>query len=795
MREDDMSVQEPVGFRVRCATGALLALLVPATALANGRVLTAQDYARAERFMPYDTGPLVDHAVEQVHWLDNRRFWFVDHDSAGDHYRIMTARTRKVTAAFDQQKLAAALGKATAKPVAASKLEITGIRIEGAGRFEITHEDKHYLCDLSGTPHCVDKATLVKTGKEPGILAPDRKLEAFIRDWNLWVRDTATGTERQLTFDGAKNFGYATHNAGWVHGDTPVLNWSPDSKEIATYQQDQRQVGDMYLVSAQIGHPTLEKWKYPLPGDQHVLMIEPVVIDVATGKVVRLQLPPQQRLSSLCDELSCEGNGHWDDVQWAPDGKTLAMVSTSRDRKHEWFRIADARTGAVHTVFEESVSTYFNSGNSGVGAVNGVDAVAWRYLPARHEAVWYSDRSNWGNLYLYSLTTGKLEHAITTGTGNVTQVLHVDRKSGTIWFRAVGRVPGVNPYYEQLWKVSLRGGKPKLLTPERCDHLISLSPDGKYFVDSCSTPDRAPVTTLRNGRNGRILATVARADLTRLKATGWQPPEPIVVKGRDGTTDLYGLLFRPTNFDPHEKYPIVDYIYPGPFIGSIATFRFEPSHYDDQSLAELGFIVVAINGMGTQYRSASFRQLWYGNMGDNTLPDQVAAIKELAGRYPWIDLSRVGIWGHSGGGYATADAMFRYPEFFKVGWSESGNHDNRDYETQYSEMYQGLLVRNANGTTNYDNQANELVASHLQGRLMLTYGTMDDNVPPENTQLVVEALIKANKNFDMIAIPNARHAYLYATPYITRRRWDYFVRYLAGNTPPANFALKPWPWK
>jgi dipeptidyl-peptidase-4 len=790
-----MSLHRPIRFRARWAMPALLALLVPAAGLANGRQLTAQDYARAERFMPYNTEPLVDHDVGTVHWLDARRFWFIDHDSSGDHYRLMTATTGKVTPAFDRQKLAAALAKVVGKPVPAAKLGISGIRIESTGRLEITRKHKHYQCDLTGAAHCIDEATLVKTGKEPGILSPDRKLVAFIRNWNLWVREVATGKERQLTFDGVKNYGYATHNAGWVHGDTPVLNWSPDSKKIATYQQDQRKVGDMYLVSARIGHPKLEKWKYPLPGDKDVLMIEPVVIDVATGSMVRLQLPPQQRLSSLCDELSCENNGHWDDVQWAPDGKTLAIVNTSRDRKHEWFRVADTRTGAVRTVFEESVRTYFNSGNSGVGAVSGVDAVAWRYLPASQQAIWYSDRSNWGNLYLYSLKTGGLVRAITTGKGNVTQVLHVDRRRGTIWFRAVGRIPGVNPYYEQLWKVSLRGGKPTLLTPERCNHLISMSPDGRYFVDSCSTPARPPVTTLRSGRNGHVLATVARASLVRLKAVGWQAPEQIVVKGRDGKTDLYGLLFKPTSFDPHKKYPIVDYIYPGPFIGSIFSFRFEPAHYDDQSLAELGFIVVAINGMGTQYRSAAFRHLWYGDMGDNTLPDQVAAIKELAGRYPWIDLSRVGIWGHSGGGYATADAMFRYPDFFKVGWSESGNHDNRDYETQYSEMYQGLLVRNANGTTSYDNQANELVAAHLEGHLMLTYGTMDDNVPPENTELVVQALIKANRNFDMLAIPNARHAYLYATPYITRRRWDYFVRYLAGNVPPENYALKPWPWK
>jgi len=782
-----MFVMNPSGFRGRAALLGLVALLSAGAAAAQGRHLTAQDYARAERFMPYATGPLVDHDVQSVHWLDERRFWYVDHDSSGDHYLLMTAAGGRAAAVFDQDELAAALSKVTGKPVAADKLSISAIRIESGGRYEITRDDKQYVCNLTGEAHCDDKAGLVKTGKEPGIVSPDGKLEAFIRDWNLWVRDTATGKETQLTTDGSKDFGYATDNAGWLHSDRPVLNWSPDSTEIATYQQDQRHVGDMDLVGARLGHPVLEQWKYPVPGDANVFMIEPVVIAVASRQMVRLQMPAQQRLSSLCDDISCKSDGNWDDVQWAADGKTLALVTTSRDRRHEWFRIADPHTGAVRTAFEDSVATYYRSG---------IDSVSWRYLPASDEAIWYSESSNWGNLYLYDLKTGKIEHPITTGTGDVTEVVHVDRRKRTVWFRAVGRTPGLNPYYQQLWKVNLDGRGARLLTPEPCDHTISMAPQGGWFVDSCSTPTQPPVTTLRKAGNGRIRARVATADISRLKAAGgWQPPEPIVVKARDHQTDLYGLMFKPSDFDPHKHYPIIDYVYPGPQIGSVFNFDFDPSRYDDQSLAELGFIVVAIDGMGTPYRSASFQRLWYGNMGDNTLPDQVAALKELGARYPWIDLTRVGIWGHSGGGNATADAMFRYPHFFKVGWAESGNHDNRNYENPWGEMYQGLLVRGKDGKTNYDNQANQLLASQLQGHLMLTYGTMDDNVPPESTQLVVQALIKANRNFDMIAIPNARHGYLYATPYITRRRWDYFVRYLAGDVPPENFALRPWPWK
>lgn len=781
-----MSIMNPAGSRGGSVLLGLLVLLSAGAVAAQGRQLTAQDYVRAERFMPYDTAPLVDHDVQRVHWIDgDRSFWYVDHDVSGDHYQLMTAAGGRVRPVFDQQKLAAALTQAAGKPVTAAKLSITDIHIEGAGRYRITHDGKLYLCDLTGAGRCDDEAVLLKTGTEPGILSPNGKLAAFIRDWNLWVRDTVTGKETQLTTDGAEDFGYATDNAGWRHSDGPVLDWSPDSTEIATYQQDQRHLGEMDLVSTRVGHPKLQRWKYPLPGDKKVFMIEPVVVVVTTHQVVRLKIPPQQRLSSLCDDITCNADGSWDDVQWAPDGKTLALVSTSRDRRHEWFRIADARTGAVRTAFEDSVTTYY---------LSGIDAVSWRYLPGSDQAIWYSERTGWGNLYLYDLRTGKREHPITTGTGDVTEVLRVDPQTRTVWFRAVGRIPGVNPYYRQLWKARLDGRKTTLLTPEPCDHTISMSAHGKYFVDSCSTPTQPPVTTLRNVSNGHIRARVATADISRLQAAGWQPPQLIVVKARDHTTDLYGLLFKPTSFDPRKRYPVIDYVYPGPGTGSISNFYFEPAHRDDQSLAELGFIVVAINGMGTTYRSASFQRLWYGDMGDNTLPDQVAGLKELGAKYPWIDLTRVGIWGHSGGGYAAADAMFRYPGFFKVGWAESGNHDNRDYENDWGEMYQGLLTAGRDGSTNYDNQANELLAPRLQGHLMLTYGTMDDNVPPENTLLVVQALIEANRNFDMIAIPNARHAYLYATPYITRRRWDYFVRYLAGDIPPESYALKPWPW-
>ena len=355
--------------------------------------------------------------------------------------------------------------------------------------------------------------------------------------------------------------------------------------------------------------------------------------------------------------------------------------------------------------------------------------------------------------------------------------------------QAVGREKGRDPYFTYLYKVNMDGGQLALLTPEDATHEIALPDTGDYFVDSYSSPERAPVAVLRDV-NGKLIMNLEKADISRLTATGWRPPTPITVKARDGVTDLYGLMFKPTSLDVNRKYPIVNQIYPGPQTGSVGSRAFSPARGDTQALAELGFIVVQIDGMGTPWRSKKFHEAYFGDMGDNTIPDQVAGMKELAEKYPFIDIDRAGIWGHSGGGFATAAAMFRYPDFFKVGIAESGNHDNRVYEDDWAEKWTGLLEKKADGTSNYDSQANQNIAKNLKGHLLLAHGTMDSNVPPNNTLLVVEALIKANKDFDLLMLPNQAHGYGSMANYMTRKRWDYFVRYLMGVEPPKEYQLQ-----
>jgi dipeptidyl aminopeptidase/acylaminoacyl peptidase len=756
------------------------------------RALTAADYARAEKFMSAGVAALVLKAGVRPAWLPDERFWYRNTLAEGASEFILVNPARGTRApAFDHAAVAAALSKASGKTFEGTRLPFNAIEFTtGDKAIRFRAENKTWEYDLRAkTCREVEGGAAPAApgppgfpGERPGFggapesLSPDGRWTAFIRDDNLWVREVATKKEMQLTTDGVKDFGYATDNAGWTRSNRPVLTWSPDSKRIATFQQDQRGVGEMYLVETRVGHPALQAWKYPLPGDKVVTTIQRVVIHLDGPRVVRLKMPPDEHRSTTTDDIKDRG-GTIADLQWSPDGKRLVFVSTSRDHKGEILREADPETGDVRVVLEEKVATFFESGGN------------WRFLPKTNELIWYSQRDNWGHLYLYDMATGGLKNQIVSGEGNVASLLRVDEKARVITFIGQGREKGRDPYFRHVYKVGFDGRGLALLTPEDADHSVALSPSGRYLVDSYSKPDVAPVTVLRNSA-GKLLANLEQADISQLLATGWKPPLPFSAKGRDGTTDVYGLLFRPTNFDPAKKYPIVNNIYPGPQSGSVGGRSFTPARGDTQALAELGFVVVQIDGMGTPNRSKSFHETYYGNMGDNTLPDQVAAMKQLAERYPWIDIDRAGIYGHSGGGYATCDAMFRYPDFFKVGVSQAGNHDNRGYEDDWGEKWQGLLTKNADGTSNYDDQANQSHAKNLKGKLLLAHGTMDGNVPPYLTLLVVDELIKANKDFDLILFPNRSHGFG-SEPYMVRRRWDYFVRHLLGAEPPKEYQIKP----
>jgi dipeptidyl-peptidase-4 len=743
------------------------------------KVLTSEDYAFAEKFLGQFMSPLVFGASVRVNWIEETLFWYRNSIPEGYEFVLVDAKKKIRKRAFDHQKLAAALSEAAGTIYQPFDLPFQSFEysenkesiIFSVGSQSYTFELKTYRCTKG------ESVSSIRLDRN-SILSPDGQLAAFIKGFNLWVRDVKTGQETQLTTDGVEDFGYATNNAGWTKSARPVLLWSPDSKKIATFQHDGRGVGEMYMVTTNVGHPRLEAWKYPLPEDEFIFRIHRVVIHVDSPKVVRLQMEPDQHRSTITDHIAVRG-GELADAEWSPDSSSFAFVSVSRDHKHVILRTTDPNTGTVRDVLEEKVDTFFESG---------FNRINWHVLFGSNEVIWFSQRDDWGHLYLYDLETGRLKHRITEGNWNVLQVLRLDEKDRIITFTGAGREKG-DPYFQYLYSVPMDGsGDVKLLTPENSNHSVTFSPSWQYFVDSYSTPVVPPVTKLRDS-DGRELLKVEKADISRLIEAGWQPPVPFSVKARDGVTDIYGLMFKPTNLDPSQKYPIINSIYPGPQTGSVGSRSFSASRGDRQALAELGFIVVSIDAMGTPMRSKSFHAAYYGNMGDNGLPDQITGMKQLAERYPWIDIDRVGIYGHSGGGFASTDAILRYPEFFKVAVSGAGNHDNRNYEDDWGEKWQGLLETNPDGSTSYDNQANQLLAKNLKGKLLLAHGTMDSNVPMSNTLLVVNELIAANKDFDLILFPNRGHGFS-GEGYMTRRRWDYFVRHLMGAEPPKEFTFQ-----
>lgn len=768
------------------ATGFVLSLSATAQ---QGKTFTDKDYERAEKFMSYNTEPFIDKSTLRPNWLTGDRFWYQTTSAQGTEFILVDPAKKGKAPAFDHQKMATALSTAAGTSYQANKLPITTMNFAADGKsISVTADGKRWKVALPNYKTTVDDSAPAtptgngfqgRGGRGAGAgngsaletLSPDGKKAVYIKDYNLWVRDVTTNERKQLTKDGIKDYGYATDNAGWKSSDRAIVKWSPDSKKVATFQQDQRMSSDMYLVTTNVGAPVLKSWKYALPGDKSVPTIRRVIIDVENGTVVNLQVPPDPHRATLSDDIASSGT--FDDIDWKADGSEMAFLSTSRDHKIEKFRIANASTGAVREVFEEVVKTQFESGR---GAIN------WRYLPASNEILWYSERDNWGHMYLYDATTGKLKNQITKGEWVVTRLLKVDEKNRQLVFMACGREPG-NPYFTHLYKIGFDGKNLVSLSPEEGNHTISFSPSENYFIDTYSQPNVPPTMTYRS-MTGKLISELEKTDVSRLQATGWKAPTPVSVKAHDGKTDIYGLVFTPTNMDPQKKYPVVDYIYPGPQGGSVGSWSFSASRGDHQALAELGFIVVMIEGTSNPFRSKSFHDMSYGNMAENTLPDQITAIRQLSKQFP-IDTNKVGIWGHSGGGFATAAALFRYPDFFKVGIAESGNHDNRNYEDDWGERYNGLVEN-----SNYEAQANQNYAKNLKGKLLLAHGMMDNNVPPSNTLLVVDALIKANKSFDLLVFPNSAHGFGAFGPYMMRRRWDYFVTNLLNATPPKDYQMR-----
>ncbi|MCC5940640.1 MAG: DPP IV N-terminal domain-containing protein [Balneolaceae bacterium] len=750
-------------------------LLLSATAVS----VTAQDmqeaYERAESMLTWNlTGKVFNSNVNPTQ-VDDNHFWYMINAREGNRYILVDVANQTREEAFNHTRLAEAIETATGSSADPQNLGLQNLQFhDDATTIQFEREQTIWNCSLE--TYACDAVQSIQRTAPFSVTSPDEQLAAYIDDNNLWVQVIETDERIQLTTDGEHHYGYATDNHGWRRSDRPLMKWSPDSKKISTFRQDEREVGTMTLWTTREGRPEADIWPYALPGDTIVPMLERVIIDVEERSTTFLDIEPDHHRSSNCCGLIRDG--YWVDNEWSSDAGKLAFVSTSRDYKEVRLRIADPETGSVREVYHERDDIFFESNLTSRGVPN------WRVLHDSNEFIWFTRKSNWGHLYLHDLETGEMKNQITSGDWNVIDILHIDHDNREIFFTGVGREDGRDPYFYHLYKVNFDGSGLELLTPEDANHSVTLSHDASWFVDTFSTFTEPQKTVVRD-RDGNLIMELEEADIEDLLATGWQKPVPFSVKARDGETDIYGLMVLPTNFDENKSYPIVNAIYPGPQGGSLGSRSFSPfQRQQAYALAELGFVVVAIDAFGSSpMRSREFHTYYYGDMADNGLPDQIAGMKELAERYPFIDIDRAGMYGHSGGGFATASALLQYPEFFKVGVSSAGNHDNRGYTYYWGEKYQGLLEGD-----NYENQANHLQAENLEGKLLISYGTMDTNVHPAMTLLLVNELIRHNKDFDLIVMPNRGHGYA-DEPYHIRRTWDHFVRHLAGKTPPDAYQI------
>jgi len=770
--------------RARGCTVAALALVVPGIAVAQG---TRADYERAERFLATNARPLVVGDAVRPVWLENDRFWYRNTIGAGWEFVLVdpVARTRRP--AFDHARLASALSIAADTSYVADRLPFNTFEFADGGRSVRLALDtaRGWVCD---TDSWLCRPEKPERRPATEVRSPDGRWAAFERAENLWVRNIGTGEDVQLSHDGEADFGYATPPEACCDAVTrvrqrtekrPILVWSEDSRRIGTYRLDEREVAELHLLETAKGRPVLHSYRYALPGDSVIPRYDVHVFDVTSRAQTRSMKGAQDAVNTSCCWFVADTL--WKDAQWGSGSDDFYYTHGQRDfRKFELVHL-DLRTGNARTILEETGKTFVELTLVTGGFPN------WRVIGGNREVIWFSERDGWGHLYLFDATTGTLKNRITSGPWAVIEIVRVDETARTVFFTAAGREPDRDPYFRHLYRINLDGTGLTLLTPEDADHVVSMSPSGRFLVDTWSRRDRPPVTVLRRP-DGAVALELQRADASRYVelAGGW--PERFTAKGRDGMTDVHGLLFRPSTFDSTRSYPIIDYVYPGPQTGGIGSRSFNVTPGGNaRALAELGFIVMQIDAFGAPLRSKAFHDSYYGNMGDNGIPDHIAVIRQLAARHPYIDPGRVGIYGHSGGGFASTDAILRYPDVFHVAVSTAGNHDNRSYDYSWGEKYQGLLKKNGDGD-NFDSQANHLLARNLKGKLLLMYGTLDDNVHPNATLLVVDELIRANKRFDMLVVPNRNHGFA-GEPYVVRRTWDYFVEHLLGVEPAAGFVI------
>jgi dipeptidyl aminopeptidase/acylaminoacyl peptidase len=755
-----------------------------------------------------------------AHWFDNNnRLWYRN-DLKGGAREFILVDAEKGTrqSAFDHQRLAEALSRATGQQFTATRLPFDSIAfVDGVRAVRFEAADAAWECDLttyqckraaappaarpapapaaeaagpeaanvypldldepaedaaqdSDQPQQKKKKGLGKRQFQPQASrearSPDANWTALVKDFNIWLRDT-DGKEVQLTTDGVAGNGYS------------ALTWAPDSHTFVAYRTEPGNAREVYLVESS-------------PKDQLPARLTSRVYERATDRFPKheMWLFGIADFSPLLNGQSKEARAKpvkvdfervelargWPRLRWSQDSRHFTFEKA--DRGHQRFRLieVDAATGQTRNLIDEKSGTFIWTAHPPGGKM--IPGVYLYHLDKTGEIIYASERDGWKHLYLIDAKTGTIKNRITQGEWVVRAVESVDETNRQIWFLASGKNPDQDPYLVHYYRVNFDGTGLVALTEGNGNHLrpggLQFSPDKRYFIDTYSRVDLPPVHELRRVADGKLVCKLDEADVTDLLATGWRPPEVFASKGRDGTTDIWGIVVRPQHFDPARKYPVVEYIYAGPHSSHVPkTFA---SYRSMEALAALGFIVVQIDGMGTANRSRAFHDVCWKNLADAGFPDRILWIKALARKYAYVDVTRVGIYGTSAGGQNALGALLFHPEFYKVAVASCGCHDNRLDKASWNEQWMGLLG------PHYERQSNVTNAHKLQGKLLLIVGELDTNVPPESTMRVVDALIRARKDFDLLVVPGMGHSS--GGPYGDRRRNDFFVRHLLGAVPP-----------
>ena len=775
------------------------------------RMVRTPNYELAERFSAKRIGQMVfSTSVRPVWFRNGDKFLYAWKTSDGTQYYIADPKAGKTEPVFDMDKLAMQITEIMRDPFDAKHLPISNISIDpkndGILKFDIKSTKEktdttgkatgekltyHFRYEIAGKKLTYDTADKKEKYPDWANVSPDGLTGVYMKNSNLFYMDTlnlrkaaedpkdSTLVEHRITSDGYKDFCYGINNySGNTETDTTKrvfpseLVWSPDSRHIAVMRWDMAPLKDFWVINSLTQpRPTLETYKYQMPGEPgpkgHLYVFS---TSDWTSRQVKINAFKDQDLIMQPDVRTTDDQfDEFYSSRWLGDDNGFYLTRMSRDLKRMDICYVGVDSDSTRTVVSERMNTYVESRQT-------------RLLDGGRKLIHWSERNGWANLYLYN-ADGTLIRNLTEGAYHVDDVLAVNEKEGYVLFRACGKEKGENPYQMHVYRVSLQGGEPKMLDIPDMNIDAIASDDGKYFIANYSRVDYKPASALFDAA-GKKVCDLGEADFSLLFAAGYKFPERFKVKAADGITDLYGAIYKPFDFDSTKVYPICDYVYPGPQVEA-NNISWSRGFTRTDRLAQLGFIVITVgNRGGHPDRSKWYHNYGYGNLRDYGLEDQKYAIQQLGARYSWIDLNRVGIHGHSGGGFMSTAAMLKYPDFFKAAVSCAGNHDNSIYNRWWSEQHHGITEKVEAGDTTfvYSIETNPEIASNLKGHLMLVHGDIDNNVHPANTIRVVNALIRANKRFDMLILPGQRHGFGDMNEYFFWRMADYYCEWLMGSS-------------